>query len=125
MDVFSAFPNAIEENVWEIGTLGRATEIGDVYSAGNFIDVIVEEEATGDKHRTPNADSIFTDTLLYVRPDDLPTLDSAALCAGYLLKNTDTGQFYQIKAVDVGKNQENGQIEHIEMWIRPTEALDE
>ena len=125
MDVFNAFSAAVISGIWEIGQVKRATEVGDIYTTANSLDVIVEEAGDGRVHETPDADYLTTDTLIYAKPSQLPTLNPAALIGDYLLKNTETGQFYTIIGTDVGKNQENNQTEHIELWVRATEAIED
>lgn len=125
MDVFNAFPSAVISGVWEIGQIARATEVGDIYTTANSLDVIVEEASDGRTHETPDADYLTTDTLIYAKPSQLPTTNPAALIGDYLLKNTETGQFYTIIGADLGKNQENNQLEHTELWIRATEAIED
>lgn len=125
MDVFSAFPQAIVSGVWEIGTVARATELGNVYTTLNSLDVIVDEESDTSIVETPDADYLETGTLLYVKPSQLPTLDSSALASDYLVKNTELGQIYRIKKAGIGKNQELGQIEHVELLIESMEALED
>lgn len=125
MDVFSAFPQAIASGTWELGQVQRATEVGDVYTPVSALDVIVEEASGGELRNSPNADGITSDTLIYAMPSQLPTLNSAALIGDYLLKNTETGQYYSIIGADIGKNQEDNVIEHVELWIRATEALED
>lgn len=124
MDVFSAFPNAIISGLWEIGEMQRSTEVGMYYKKLNYIDVIIAEESLGGENQSPNADAISFGSLLYVRPSEMPTVNSSALIAGYLVKDGDTGQYYQITSVGIGKNQENGSIEHIELGIEPTEIVE-
>lgn len=125
MDVFSAFSHAIVSGVWEIGSVIKATERGDIYKKISGLDVIVEEETDITVNRSPNADYIQAGTLVYVKPSQLPTLTPAAISGKYLLKNTETNQIYSIKSTDIGKNQETGQIEHVELWIEPQEAIED
>lgn len=125
MDVFSLFPNGIVRDVWQIGSVLRGTVAGDVYAGNNYLDVIVEEASGGELRRTPDADGLTSDTLIYAKPNQLPTINQDALIADYMIKNTQTGQFYAIIGADIGKNQENGVIEHVELWVRATEALED
>lgn len=124
VNVFEAFPNAIISGIWEIGEVERASVVGDAYTTLNSLDVIVEEAADGNFHKTPDADDITNDTLVYAKPEQLPSLAPAKLTGDYLLKNAETGQFYDIIGADIGKNQETGEIEHVELWVRPTEAIE-
>lgn len=122
MDVFSTFPNAVVSQVWEIGTVEKATEVGDVFSPLGCLDVIIDEGASTQTAMSPNADQIDSGSLLYVRPEQVPTMNRAALMAGYLLRNKEEDQFYEIRDAGVGRNQETGKTEHIELEVRQTEA---
>lgn len=121
MDVFSAFPNAISSD-WELGEVQRATEIGDVYSTIGIMDVIADEGDSASLHQSPNADGLNSDTMLFVRPEQMPTLNPGELMASYVWYNTTEDQFYEIVDVGVGRNQDNGRIEHLELKLRQTEA---
>lgn len=121
MDVFSAFPNAIT-NEWELGQVQRATEVGDIFSSIGALSVIADEGSSASIHQSPNADDLSSDTMLFVQPLELPTTNPAELMASYIWYNNAEGQFYEIIDVGVGKNQETGAVEHIEMKLRQTEA---
>lgn len=121
MDVFSAFPQAIVSNVWEIGTVEKATEVGDVFTVGSYIDVIIDEGCSAQTTLSPNASQVDSDTLVYIRAEDMPA-PKGTLMASYLLLDTENNQFYEIIDVGIGKNQETGKIEHVELKIRQTEA---
>lgn len=123
-DVFSAFPNAIVSSVWQIGQVQRGTEIGTTFEVVADLDVIVDEETDGDTMTSPSAEGLTTGTLLYCRPNQLPTLDTSVLIASYMVLNSDNEQYYAIEQAGVGKNQEAGVIEHVELRIRPTEVAD-
>ena len=125
MDVFSTFPNAVIHKVWSLGKLERNTETGATFNEGSYKDVIVDEVTNGATDRSPSADYIDSDTLLYARPSQMPTLNAATLTAGYLWYNSEDDQYYKIVEVGIGKNQELGIVEHIEFLIQPTEVLDE
>ena len=121
MDVFSAFPNAIT-NEWELGQVQRATEVGDIFSSIGALNVIADEGGSSSLHKSPNADDLSYDTMLFVQPLELPTNNPAELMASYIWYNNTEDQFYEIIDVGVGKNQESGTVEHIEMKLRQTEA---
>lgn len=125
MDVFEAFPNGIIRNTWELGEVQRATEIGNVFQALNICDVIIEEGVYDRSGRTPNADYQDCNILLYARPEDMPTLNTAALAAGYYWHNTATDQYYAIREASLGTNQETGVNEHVEFLLKPTEVANE
>lgn len=121
MDVFSAFPQAISQD-WELGEVQRATEVGDIYSPIGTMDAIVDAGDSASLHQSPNADGISSDTMLFVRPEQMPTTFPGELMASYAWYNTTEDQFYDIIDVWVGRNQENGQIEHLELKLRQTET---
>lgn len=122
MDVFSAFSNAIVYGVWQLGTLDQDTEVGMSFNKLTDLDVIVDEIAIAERGMNPNPDELVSDTLLYVRPEQLPTLNASALVAGIMLYNSEQDLYYTIENAGIGKNQETGEIEHIELLIRPTET---
>lgn len=122
MDVFSAFPQAIITNVWEIGQIQRATEVGNRFVPLGYLDVIVDEVSSASFDQTPSADFLDSDTLLYVRPEQV-SASKSALMASYVLHNSEDGMYYNIVNVGTGKNQQTGQIEHLELIIRQTEVV--
>lgn len=121
VDVFSAFPNAIVSGVWQLGQLVHDTDTGTNFTALGALDVIVDEADVAERGMNPNPDELVSDTLIYVKPDQLPTLNAEALVAGYLLKNGSEETYYAIKTAGIGKNQETGEIEHVELLIEPLE----
>lgn len=123
MDVFSAFPNAIVSNVWQLGQIVNNTETGRAFDSLGFKDVIVDEEALGSIYSSPSAAEIDSGTLIYAKPSQLPTVNTSALVADYFWYDSDGDQYYSIVEVGLGKNQENGRIEHIEFKIRQTEVI--
>lgn len=120
--VFSAFPQAIVRNEWKIGKVKRGTEIGTTIEEMTDLDVIIDEATTAFLDRSPDAEGTDTKTLLYTKPEQMPTLDTAAVVAGYILIR-DNSHYYNITDCMIGKNQQNGTIEHIELYIQETEAL--
>ena len=121
MDVFSAFPNAILTEEWVLGSVERATEVGNMFKPLGYLEAIADEGYSAQTDMSPNASQLSSDTMLFVKPSCI-TIPPARLMAGYLLKNCLTGQFYEIIDVGVGKNQEVGKFEHLELKIRQTEA---
>lgn len=123
MTVFDAFPNAIETN-WKIVSIQYST------IAGNYLDeqkaqsisLIIDEGSSSDANPSPNTASAYSDTLVYTKPDEMPTTDTSELVASYAIKNTTTGKLYEIIDAGLGKNQDNGIIEHIELKLRQTGA---
>lgn len=118
--VFQAFPNAIEE--WTIAACKYSTITGNIIPDADDwqnIHVIVDEGSNSEPNQSPNAAGISGDTLLYCQPNELPTIDTADLTANYGVADP-YGKTYAIIDAGIGKNQENGQIEHVELRIRQT-----
>lgn len=120
LTVFQAFPNGIEHEIWQIGQMAYSTITGNALDDDSltFIDAIVDEANDSEPNASPNAAVTYTDTLLYVKPDQMPTIDTAELIASYAVKNTTTDKLYAIIDAGIGKNQDNGVIEHIELRLR-------
>lgn len=116
MTVFDAFPNAIEQG-WQIAQVTYSSITGNTVTNGTAIDVIIDEGSSSDANQAPNAAGLYADTLIYTKPDQMPTTDTSALVAGYVLIDPN-GRTWEIIDAGQGKNQENGQIEHIELKIR-------
>lgn len=125
MDVFEAFPEAIISGEWQLGEVKRATVRGKKFSNPTTLKVIVDEGTYAVTDRSPSAEYETSDTLIYARASDLPTLDTAKLAANYLWYNLKTNGYFDIREANLGKNQDTGVVEHVEFLIRPTEALDE
>lgn len=123
MNVFEAFPNAILTNVWQIGQVKKATETGDIYTPYGYVDVIIDEVASGALDKSPDADGLDVDTLIYARPEQLPGLNISRFISVYYFRDTSTGQYYEIRRVGVGKNQQTGRVEHIEFELRAKEVV--
>lgn len=124
LTVFQAFPNAIEHEIWQIGRMAYSTITGNDLDTESlaYIDAIVDEGNSSEPNATPNAANTYSDMLLYIRPEQSPTLDTAELVASYVVKNTTTDKLYAIIDAGIGKNQDNGTIEHIELRLRQTGA---
>lgn len=120
--IFNAFPNAIISNVWQIGTCQHGTLIGNVFSKVGDIDVIIDEGNSS----TPDTDieTLKSDMLIYCKPDQLPTLDTNTLVSSYMIYNSDTDSYYLIVDAGIGKNQQTGNIEHVELKVVMTEVTD-
>lgn len=116
MTVFDAFPNAIEQG-WRIAEMTYSSITGNATTNGQDIDVIIDEGSSSDANQAPNAAGLFADTLIYTKPDQLPTTDTSTLVAGYALIDP-SERTWEIIDAGQGKNQDNGQIEHIELRIR-------
>lgn len=120
--VFDCFPNAIISGVWQIGQFGKSTMTGNVFKAEGFVDVIVDEGSNTDIDNAPNAQAMLSDTLLYARPEQMPVVSTKALVGDYMLYNTQEDSYYAIVDAGIGKNQETGVVEHIELKVRETVA---
>ena len=118
MDVFQAFPKAIV--AWYIGEVKYSSVRGNVgiIGTGQQLDVIEDIGGNTDPNQSPNSQGIASDRLLYVRPGQLPTLDPAALMEKYGMSDINQ-HLYTIVDVGIGKNQETGIIEHVELKVKP------
>lgn len=121
--VFECFPNAIISGVWQIGQFG-ATMVGNVFKKENGIDVIIDEGSNTSIDNAPNAQPLASDTLLYVRPEQMPVCSTKALVGDYMLYNSQEDSYYSIVDASIGKNQETGIVEHIELKVRETVVAD-
>lgn len=124
LTVFQAFPNAIEHEIWQIGRMAYSTITGNDLDTESlaYIDAIVDEGNSSEPNASPSAANAYSDMLLYIRPEQSPTLDTAELVASYVVKNTTTDKLYAIIDAGIGKNQDSGVIEHIELKLRQTGA---
>ena len=124
MDVFEAFPAAIVSGVWQIAAYQRGSIVGAVWDAENAVelDVIVDEGNASAINGAPNAEPLDADLLMYAKPSQLPTTNTRALASGYLLYDSENDDYFAIVDASVGKNQETGEIEHIELLLRQTEV---
>lgn len=123
MDVFETFPNGIIDGVWMLGEVNRATIRGKEFSNPVTYPVIVDEGTYAVTDRSPSAEYEDSETLLYAKASDMPTLNTAKLAADYLWYNSETKQYFNIRHASLGKNQDTGQIEHAEFLLRPTEVI--
>lgn len=121
MDVFSAFPNSVTTE-WTIGSIQRATEVGNVYTEIGKLEAIVERGGAGAFNTAPNAQVSTSTTLLFVRPRTLPTTDVETLKASYVVSDGQNRRYNIVDAAE-GFNQETGQLEHIEFSLEPTEVV--
>lgn len=116
MTVFDAFPNAIEQG-WKIGAITYSSITGNTIGNAENISIIIDEGSSSDANQAPNAAGLYADTLIYAKPEEMPTTDTSALVAGYAITDPQ-GRTWEILDAGIGKNQDNGQIEHIELKIR-------
>lgn len=114
MTVFEAFPNGIETG-WKIGVMRYGTTKGNILDQTQDFDVIIDEISTAET-ASANMAAIDADTLLYARPEQLPTTDTAELIAGYAISDPN-GKIYTIHQAALGKNQETGELEHVEIIV--------
>lgn len=116
MTVFDAFPNAIE--TWQIASMDYSTITGnEVIGEWQNIDVIIDEGNSTEPNQSPNYANAYSDLLIYCRPEQLPTIETADLVADYVIKD-EKDKTYAIIDAGIGKNQENGVIEHVELKLR-------
>lgn len=120
MTVFDAFQNAIE--TWQIAVMQYSTITGN-QTTGEWqnIDVIIDEGSSSEPNQSPNFANANSDLLIYCKPAQLPTINTAELVADYAIKDAD-GYIYAIIDAGIGKNQELGIIEHVELKIRQVDV---
>lgn len=124
MDVFSAFPGAVVSGRYFIAVCQMGTLEGNKISLVSGLNVIVDEGDAGDIGSAPNAEALIADLLMYVKPGELPTLNLRELIAGYLVYDDLYKDYFRIIDAGIGKNQETGAIEHVELRLRQTDALE-
>lgn len=122
MDVFEAFPNAI--TTLYIAPMEFGTIAGNKLGKKEEIHVIMDEGSNADNDPSPSNAEIFSDTLIYCKPYELPTLDPSTLVADYAVLDAQN-RVYAIEDAGVGRNQHTGRIEHLELKIRPTGATED
>ena len=122
MDVFSAFAGAVVSGRYSIGSCQRGSLVGSVYSKYADIDAIIDEGDLTNIGLAPNATVLDSDILLYVKPEQLPTVNPRKLVADYLVYDKDEGDYFAIVNAGIGRNQETGEIEHIELMLQQTDA---
>lgn len=123
--VFDAFPNAIVKDDWKLGELVENTDTGKLWKDLGYKSVIVDEGGAGDLDAAPGADGLTSDTLIYAMPSELIGFNVGRYIASYYWYQKSADQYYRIIDVGVGKNQQNGVIEHIEFRVRPAEFAGE
>ena len=122
MDVFEAFPHAREDG-WTLYEVKRGTAIGfALVDTGSNISPIISD-ADSISTGSTSAESLDADMLLYIDPDELPTVNPNLLLSNYYLKSPE-GYWFAINSVGVGKNQHTGAIEHIELTVKQTEGIE-
>lgn len=123
MDVFSAFPSAVVFGRYELGSCQRGTLEGNQFTLESELDVIVDEGDSGVIGNAPNAEAIDADLLLYAKPYQLPTTNPRALVAGYMVHDALYDDYFAIIDASLAKNQDTGEIEHVELLLRQAEVV--
>lgn len=122
ISIFDALPNAVVSGVWELGTCQHGTVVGNQFTKVADLDVVIDEGMSANVDSTPEA--LASDLLVYVRPEQLPTTRANKLVSYYMLHDNVDDDYYEIVDAGVGKNQETGVIEHVELKVIQTEVAD-
>lgn len=117
-NVFDLFPAAIEYG-WKFGKVKRGTVVGTVFKVEGLFSPIVSDGNKAEFHKTPDADGISYDLLLYVQSTELPTSEIGTLVASYMV-SAPNGKTYEITEALPGRNQETGELEHMELMLNLT-----
>lgn len=120
MDVFRAFPKAVNTTDWEIGRGKIGAVAGNSYEKLCDIDVIVDEGYN--TSISDNTMPLGSDLLVYCRPEQLPTKRVRKLISDYILHDRAEGDYFAITDAGVGKNQHTGEVEHIELKLTAIEV---
>ena len=123
LSIFDAFSNAIIYNVWQIGTSKRGTVVGSQFTKVADLDVVIDEGASA--QITTNPEELTSDMLVYVKPEQMPTISANKLVSGYMLYDSVNDDYYEIISVGIGKNQHTGIIEHLELRVVQSEVTNE
>lgn len=122
LSIFEAFDFAIISGIWQIGTCQHGSVVGNVFQKKADIDVIIDEENSSTI--TTNPETLTNGMLIYVKPEQMPTLNTNELVSDYMLYDSANGDYYTIKFAGIGKNQHKGIIEHLELTVVQTEVVD-
>lgn len=127
LSIFKAFSNAIISGVWQIGTSQRGTVTGSIFTKVADLDVVIDEGAAANITSTPETltSNRYSDLLVYVKPEQMPTIRANKLVSGYMLYDSSECDYYEIIDVGIGKNQHTGVVEHLELRVVQTEVSDE
>ena len=126
--VFDAFPQAIISGVWQFGYCKRGTVVGNEFFCLGDVDVIIDDTFTASITSTP--ETVTTDMLIYIRPEQAYGLDLetggvvSKLVGQYMLYNRRNDSYFIVKTAGVGKNQHTGKVEHIELGVVATDIAD-
>lgn len=122
LSIFKAFDFAIISDVWQIGTCQHGGVVGNVFNKVADLDVIIDEENYSTINSTP--ETINSGMLVYCKPEQMPTLNTNELVSNYMLYDADNDYYYSITFAGIGKNQHKGVIEHVELTVVQTEAME-
>lgn len=122
ISVFDAFRDGVIHGIYEIGRCARGTITGNQFVAENDLDTIIDDGNYTTIDNAPNAAEQMTDMLMYVKPDQLPTRNPRALAASYMIHDKTTDEYFAIVRANIGRNQHDGHIEHIELELTQTEV---
>ena len=120
ISIFDVFP--VISGVWQIGQCKRGSVVGNVFVKEADLDVVVDEGSNSQIDTTPEA--LKSDLLVYVKPEQMPTIRTNKLVSSYMLYDSEYDDYYQIIDAGVGKNQHKGVIEHLELKVVQTEVVD-
>ena len=122
LSIFKAFDFAIIYGVWQLGTCQHGSVVGNIFTKVNDLDVVIDEGSSSAISNIP--ETLASDMLIYVKPQQLPTLRTNKLVSDYMLYNSEDGTYYTIIDAGIGKNQHTGIVEHIELKVVQTSAVD-
>lgn len=122
LSIFKAFSNAIIYNVWQIGYCQRGSVVGNVFIKEADLDVVIDEGSNSTIGTIP--EELKSDLLVYVKPEQLPTIRTNKLVSSFMLYDSENDDYYQIIDAGIGKNQHTGEIEHLELKVVQTEVTD-
>lgn len=122
ISIFDVFSNAIISGVWQIGTCQHGTLVGNVFTKEAELDVVIDEGNASVVDATP--EELKSDLLVYVKPEQMPTIRTNKLVSSYMLYDSENDDYYEIIDAGVGKNQHTGNIEHLELKVVQTEVAD-
>lgn len=122
LSIFKAFDFAIISGVWQIGKCQHGSVVGNVFEKVADIDVIIDEENAS--AITNTTEVINAGLLVYVKPEQMPTLNTNKLVSDYMLYDSENDDYYMITFAGIGKNQHKGIIEHLELTLTQTEIAE-
>ena len=123
VSVFEAFQGGLISGVYEIGKCQRGTVIGSQFVSTGDLDVLVDDGDYSDINNAPNAAETNCDMLMYCKPGQLPTRKPRVLAASYMVHDKTTDEYFAITRANLGRNQHNGRLEHVELELTQTEVV--